>query len=46
MGRYRILSTQNEGWAASMLDQALPRAYDGGLTDGCFGNSLILGGHP
>ena len=29
IGRYRILSTQNEGWAASLWGRALPRALDG-----------------
>ena len=35
IGRYRILSTQNEGWAASLWGRALPRALDGRLRGGC-----------
>ncbi len=45
IARYRILSAQNEGGLARLPVQHPLGALDGGLTDGCFGNSLILGGH-
>jgi len=44
IGRYRILSTQNEGGLARLPVPHPFGALDGGLTGGCFGNSSILGG--
>ncbi len=45
IGRYRILSTQNEGRLARLPVRHPLGALDGELTGGCCGNSSILGGH-
>ncbi len=45
IGRYQILSTQNEGGLTRSPVRHPLGAIDGGLTGGYFGNSSILGGH-
>jgi hypothetical protein len=40
------LSSQNEGEPARLPVRHPFGAIDGGLTGGCFGNSLTLGGYP
>jgi len=45
IGRYRIMSTQNEGGLTRLPVRHPLGALDGGLAGGCFGNSSILGGH-
>ncbi len=42
IGRYRILSTQNEGGLARLAVRHPPGALDGGLTGGGSGNFWVL----